>query len=243
MVGRRGLFWCSRHLLDIIIIIRATIRIITAITNHHHRHHINSHHDQVGRRRHIHSSQPLSPIRVKTAQDGVKACFKWQRGRTSQFSTGWWLRWLNGTHTLISQVVFCSRSLEVSQAERIHLSNLALLAYCQQTLTKPTLSRCVFFFGQIYLLSFCQFAICANFKLGASCLLSADPDQTNPVKVCFLIWPNLPFIFGQFGIPANFKLGAPCLLSANSDQTNAVKVRFLLWPNLPFIILPICHSC
>merc|ERR1719397_227506 len=39
------------------------------------------------------------------------------------------------------QVVFCSRSLEVSQAERIHLSNLALLAYCQQTLTKPTLSR------------------------------------------------------------------------------------------------------
>ena len=42
---------------------------------------------------------------------------------------------------LVSQVVFCSRSLEISQAERIHLSNLALLAYCQQTLTKPMLSR------------------------------------------------------------------------------------------------------
>ena len=38
-------------------------------------------------------------------------------------------------------MVFCSRSLDISQAERIHLSNLALLAYCQQTLTKPALSR------------------------------------------------------------------------------------------------------
>ena len=53
---------------------------------------------------------------------------------------------LPGTLEQTFQVVFCSRSLHISQAERIHLSNLALLAYCQQTLTKPALSRWFCFF-------------------------------------------------------------------------------------------------
>lgn len=38
-------------------------------------------------------------------------------------------------------MVFTTRNLEVTQPERVHLSNLALLSYCQQSLTKPVLSR------------------------------------------------------------------------------------------------------
>lgn len=39
------------------------------------------------------------------------------------------------------QLVFTSRQPDITQAERIHLSNLALMAYCQQSLLKPALSK------------------------------------------------------------------------------------------------------
>ena len=93
-----------------------------------------------------------------------------------------------GVFSSLAKFTFC----HFANLPFVLISNLALLAYCQQTLTKPTLSRFVFFFGQIYLLSFCQFAIRAIFKLGQF----------------------LPFIFCQFGTFANFVFQGPlwCLL-------------------------------
>ena len=103
--------------------------------------------NQVGWGRHLDCSESLPPVRLEAAQDGPQTRFKWQCGRAPQFLTGVKSsHWNFERSKFFFQVLFCSRSLDISQAERIHLSNLALLAYCQQTLTKPALSRSFCFF-------------------------------------------------------------------------------------------------